>query len=209
MPQFPLVTFRAPLLACVVLVGCGNGNGVGDKFIEGGPDTPTWVETPDHRVRIPLVKGLAWEKTAPSKDSLLTMRAKEGPTVVVIREIDAPKPIALTTCAEAHRTRIATAAIVGGTKMTDPTVREELRHGTKIPRLDYAVPLDPKSPDVPPASLLTSWTYVVDAGGCIGVQVTTLVQAQPKKPTEPDPEDIQRFDRVFGAIAEGTTVGTK
>lgn len=194
-----------PFLCGVALIACGNGRG--DQFIDKGGNAPTWAETPDHRVRFPLVPGLTWERVAPSKDSLLKLRASLGPTfVVVIAVEDAPKPIEPGTCAEAHRARVAAAAIMGGVKMTEPAVSEEVRHGTKVPRLHYAVALEAKGSDTPPASAMSAWTYLADHERCVAIGVTTVVKANASKPSEPDPEDLQRLERVYGAIADDAKV---
>jgi hypothetical protein len=201
-------TFLAAIsTAFMLLLGCGNGSGRGDRFLEGATEAPSWAETPDHRVRLPLVHGLTWERTAPSKEVLLKMRAAEGPTFVVVAAVDyGPKPVALGNCAEAHRAKISTAAIVGGVKMTDPTVHQELRRGINVPRLDYAVPLEATNADAPRASALTAWTYLADLDRCVAIGVTTVVKGKASQPTEPEPEDLQRFERVFGAIADEATV---
>src|SRR6185436_253683 len=102
-PAIPLA-----LLSLAGCGACGNGNANHpDKFVAGGAEV-TWAETPDHRVRFPLVAGLSWETPTPTKDSLLKVRAKEKPTFVVVTAInDAPKPVTLETCAERHRLRLS------------------------------------------------------------------------------------------------------
>ena len=199
-----------PSLSCLLslgflallLVGCGNGNSRTDKFVAGGAEV-TWAETPDHHVRFPLVTGLTWETSPPTKDVLLKVRAQEGPTFVVVASIDdAPKPVALETCAERHRLRVSAAAVAGGVMMTPPEVSMEQRHGAKVPRLHYAVPLEAHA-GARVASTMTAWTYVIDGNGrCVGIGVTTVVRASEKDSAAPDSEDLQRLERVFSAVAD-------
>lgn len=195
------VVFAVALFA----LGCTGGAGNRDTFVK-GESSPTWATTLDGRIRVPLAAGLKWDKPTPTKDSLIKARGEPGPTFVVVAEIpDAPKPLSLATCADAHRARVHSALVTAGVLATAPMVTDETRHGQKVPRMHYALPLQAQG-DNRPASTLSSWTYVLDRDTCVGIGVTTVVHAKPDDPKQPDPEDMQRLDRVFDTVADGVVV---
>jgi hypothetical protein len=97
---------------------------------------------------------------------------------------------------------LSAAAVAGGVVMTPPEVSTEQRHGAKVPRLHYAVPLEAAA-GARAASAMTAWTYVIDGDKrCVGIGVTTVVRASEKDPAAPDAEDLQRLERVFSAVAD-------
>ena len=200
---------RAIELGCLVLVAacasCAGGkgaNGAPDRFVDAKTSDAGWARTSDERLRIPLPDGLTWERR-PDTGSLLDLRAKEGPTFIVVAEIaDAPTPIETASCAERHRTEVYAAASSKGIAMTLPQISFEVRRGEKMPRMSYAVPLEPAA-DARPASTLSLWTYVVDGARCVGVGVTTVVRGRVDKPDEPEQEDLDRLERVYDRVADG------
>ncbi len=202
-------TGRAGLAGMLVAVGlaCSPSNrGSRDTFVTGSSQSVTIVRTSDARIEVPLAAGLAWEPPVLDQGALLKVRAKEGPTYVVVAAIDgAPTPLALGTCAEAHRAKIATSLVASGVRSTPPLLDDEIRKGARVPRLHYAVPLEAKG-DAPPAATFSWWTYVLDRDRCVGIGVTTLVRAKQGEADAPDPEDLTRLDRVFSLVAEGTAI---
>lgn len=195
---------RAALL-CVALVGCPSPKGPADTFVAGSNE-PTFVTTSDGSLKIALAAGVKWEAPATSKDTLLKVRGEPGPTFVLAIDIAyAPKPIALASCAEAHRSLVEAAMAKGGVVSSRPMVSDEVHGGAHVPRMHYAVPLEANGASRP-AATMSSWTYFVvareGAPRCIGVGVTTVVKSKPDDLDHPDPEDLTRLDRVFGEIAE-------
>ncbi len=187
-----------PLL--LLLFGCSPPK---DTFVGGVGEIARWEETSDGHVRIPLVAGLAWDPPQAAPGTLLKVAAREGPTVVIVTDVpDAPSPRALGTCAGAHASRIAVAASKGGIAMTAPTVDDDVRKGKHVPRVHYAVALDAKDA-ARPASLMSSWTYVLVGDRCVALGVSAVVRSKVDDTGSPDPEDLHRLERVFSAIAEG------
>jgi hypothetical protein len=197
---------RAALFAGALLA-CTGAKGPADKFVEGAPEV-AFVPTSDGALKIPLAAGMKWEAPATTKDTLLKVRGEPGPTFVVATDIVyAPKPVALATCAEAHRALIEAALQKGGVLATRPVVSDEVHGGAHVPRMHYAVPLEANGASRP-AATMSSWTYFVLSQGaaarCIAVGVTTVVKSKPDDANQPDPEDLTRLDRVFNEIAERT-----
>jgi len=191
---------RRGLALLLLLGGCSPPK---DTFVGGVGEIARWEETSDGHVRIPLVAGLAWDPPQPAAGALLRVAAREGPTVVLVTVVpDAPTPRALGTCAAAHASRIAVAASKGGVAMTSPVVDDDIRKGKHVPRVHYAVPLDVKD-GARPASLMSSWTYVLVGDRCLALGVSAVVRAKIDDAGAPDPEDLHRLERVFSAIAEG------
>ncbi|MGZ3420928.1 MAG: hypothetical protein ACXVEF_29505 [Polyangiales bacterium] len=197
---------RAALPAIGVLLGlcaCPGAKGPADTFVAGTAEV-TFVPTSDNALKIPLAAGVKWEAPITTKDTLLKVRGEPGPTFVVATDISyAPKPVALATCADAHRGLVEAALSKGGVLSTRPVVSDEVRGGVRVPRMHYAVPLEANGTSRP-ASTLSSWTYFLVGTRCIAVGVTTVVKSKPDDPNHPDPEDLNRLDRVFGEIAERT-----
>lgn len=199
----------ATLGCCAALLGCPSREGV--TVITGThattKDVARWETSRDGHVHVPLANGLSWEpSTSPPPEDLIKVGAPQGPTFVVAVVIDgAPTPIARESCAAAHRDRIIVALASKGIAFTTPQLTGEMRNGERVPRLDYAVPLQ-ASEGVPPASLLSAWSYFVDRDRCIGVNATTMVHGKKDAPETPDPDDLQRLERVFDVVAEGTKI---
>ncbi len=200
----------AMLLVVGLLSGCSPAVGSGDRFVStpsGNGSIAEWLTSADAHVKLPLAAGLTWSQVPPSPDVLVKAKAVEGPTIVLVARIEgAPMPLAIETCADAHRARIYAAAKKQGIAMTPPEISLEMRKGVKVPRLHYAVPLDAENGALP-ASLLTSWGYLVVDGQCLGLNVTTVVHGKKANPEEPEPEDLVRLDRVFDLAMDGWTIG--
>lgn len=196
----------AILCTLAAALGCAPSPGSKDTFVAGTKQGPTVVKTSDARISVPLAAGLAWEEPKLDQGALLKVRADEGPTYVVVAAIDgAPTPLSIHTCAAAHRTKLAASLVASGVRSTPPIVDDELRKGVRVPRMHYAVPLEAKG-DAPPAATFSWWTYFLDRDRCVGVGVTTLVRARQGQADAPDPEDLNRLDRVFSLIAEATEI---
>lgn len=199
----PVVAWLALFVAAGLALGCPSTQG--DTFVAangGSGEVGKWATTSDGRVRVPLAAGLAWE-TRPSAASLLEAGAPQGPTFLVVAVIpSAPTPLARVTCAEAHRKQLMVAFAQKGIAMTTPEISMEPHKGETVPRLHYAVPLE-ASGNAKPASTLSSWGYVIDGDRCVGVGVTTIVHAKDGSDATPDPEDMQRLERVFGLAIDG------
>jgi hypothetical protein len=192
-------------LLCVALVGCPSAKGPADTFVAGTSE-PTWAETSDGSMKIALAAGVKWETQAASKDTLLKVRGEPGPTFVMAIEIAyAPKPLALASCAEAHRGLVEAAMAKGGVVSSRPVVSDEVHAGAHVPRMHYAVPLEANGASRP-AATMSSWTYFLvtreGAARCVAVGVTTVVKSKPDDVDHPDPEDLTRLDRVFGELVE-------
>jgi hypothetical protein len=68
--------------------------------------------------------------------------------------------------------------------------------------LHYAVGLVANA-GAPPASSMSAWGYFVDGKRCLALGVTTIVKAKSGTTDKPDPEDLQRMERVFGVAMDG------
>ncbi len=196
-------------LACALTcaAGCtGARPTTNDRFV----DAPTgevaaWATSPDGRLRVPLRRGLAWNKEPTDDGSLLKARADEGPTYVVATTFEAPPPVTLRACAEAHGARMLAAAASRGVEMTTPRLIEEAHRAAMVPRVSYAVALEAAA-GARPASLMSSWTYALDGTRCYAIGVTTLVHAKADDARLPDPDDLQRLERVYAVVADGVAV---
>ena len=194
-----VVACFAASLGCA---SCGSSNG--DTFVEapnGAGEVAQWIATPDGRLQVPLVRGLAWEKA--NADALVAAHAPEGPTFLEVTSIDGLEPpFDRLRCATAHKQRIMIALVAKGIESTSPEIAMEQRHGEESPRLHYAVGLVANA-GAPPASSMSAWGYFVDGNRCLAVGVTTIVKAKSGTTDQPDPEDLQRFERVFGVAMDG------
>lgn len=199
------------LLLPLLFVACTGAKPKGnDTFVTGGAEVASWAPTADGRLKVPLANGIGWGTPATAKNAsestLLKVRGEAGPMFVVVARIDdAPKPLALGTCAAAHADRIAKAVSSANVFTSPPTVSEELRKGTRVPRVHYVVPLTAAA-GVRGAATITWWTYFLDQDRCLGVGVTAVVHEKADDPKTPDPEDMQRLERVFSLVLEGTVV---
>jgi hypothetical protein len=147
------------------------------------------------------VRGLAWQET--KADALVAARAPEGPTFVEIASVDGVEPpFDRLRCATTHRQRITLALAAKGIESTAPEIAIEQRHGEESPRLHYAIALVANA-GAPPASSMSAWGYFVDGNRCFAVGVTTIVRAKSGTTDQPDPEDLQRLERVFGVAMDG------
>jgi hypothetical protein len=202
--------FLSLLLLLVTCGACTGSKGHTDTYVAGGSDVAAWAVTADGRVKVPLANGVAWAQPTVAKDAsestLLKVRGNVGPTFVVVARIDdAPKPLTLATCAVAHAERIAKAVSSANVFTSPPTVSEERRRGETVPRVHYVVPLEAAA-GVRGAATITWWTYFLDQNRCIGVGVTAVVREKVDDASNPDPEDMQRLERVFALVLEGTQV---
>lgn len=190
----------------VFVAACGSPKG--DTFVDapnGGGEIAQWMATPDGRLKVPLVRGLAWQSTT-AGDALVAVRAPEGPTFVEVTSIDGIEPpFDRLRCATTHRQRIMIALAAKGIESTTPDVAIERRHGEDSPRLHYAVALV-ASNGAPPASSLSAWGYFVDGERCLGLGVTTIVRAKSGTTDQPDADDLQRLERVFGVAMDGAAL---
>jgi hypothetical protein len=84
-------------------------------------------------------------------------------------------------------------------------ISDETRHGEKVPRLHYVVPLQAAS-GTKGAATISWWTYFVDSDRCVAVGVTSLVKEKDGDPNSPDPEDMHRMERVFSLVLDATSV---
>ncbi len=192
-------------LALLALVACSPKN-KGDTFVVGGAEIARWEETVDGKVRVPLVSGLAWDAATSPPGTLLRVTAREGPTVVLVTEVQGtPSPPALMSCATTHAQRVVLAASKASMVMTSPVIDEEQHRGMVVPHVHYAVGLEAKGDGVP-ASLMSSWTYVLADGRCVALGVTAVVRAKKGDEGAPDPEDLHRLHRVYSVLADGTRV---
>lgn len=195
---------------CAIALACAGSKNGKDTFVAGGSDIAAWAVTPDGRVKVPLATGVSWGQPTPAKEpkdsTLLKVRGEAGPTFVIIARVDdAPKPIALGTCAKAHAERIAQAVAAAGVYTSPPTISDELRRGERVPRLHYVVPLA-AAPGVRGAATISWWTYFVDRERCIAVGVTAVVHEKADDPKSPDPDDLHRLERVFAMVSDGTVI---
>jgi hypothetical protein len=160
-------------------------------------------------VKVPLAAGISWGTPVTGAEStMLKVRGEPGPIFIVIARIDdAPKPLALPTCAKAHGDRIASAMSAANVFTSPPTVSDENRKGEKVPRLHYVVPLQ-ASPGTRGAATMSWWTYFLDGERCVSVGVTSVVREKEGDPNSPDPEDMLRLERVFAQVSESTTTST-
>jgi len=193
-----------------LLVGCTGSKGNGDTFIAGGSGIAAWATTADGRFKVPLAEGIGWGAPVFGKDAtdstLLKVRGDTGPTFIVVARIDdAPKPLALETCAVAHAHRIAKAVSSANVFASPPTVSDERRKGERVPRVHYIVPLA-SNPGVRGAATMSWWTYFLDHERCVAVGVTALVREKEGDPKTPDPDDMHRLERVFSLVLDGTVV---
>lgn len=188
-------------------IGCASGNGKSDTFVAGGSEISGYAVTADGHVKLALPAGLAWGAPATGKDTtLLKVRSDSGPTFLIVALVDdAPKPLALNSCAKAHGDRIAQAISAAHVFTSPPMISEDSRKGEKVPRLHYVVPLQ-AAPGVRGAATLSWWTYYVAGPRCIAVGVTSVVHEKADDPNTPDPEDMHRMERVFNLVSEATTV---
>jgi hypothetical protein len=197
---------RSVFAIAVVLLGCPSRATPPDTFVAGREGEPTWLATADGRLRVPLPSGLRWDAPTFTKDGGAKARADDGPTFVVVAPLDdVDPPASPRRCAESHREKLAIALAASGVEATVPRLIEETRRGEKVPRLQYAVPLEEKGA-ARPASTLSYWAYVVTGGRCLGISVTTVVHEAQGAPDQPDPEDLQRLERVFSSVAEGAKI---
>jgi hypothetical protein len=206
----PAVSFGVAIALVVAGgAGCAGAPSRGtDRFV----DAPTgevaaWAASPDGRLRVPLRRGLAWTKEASNDGSLVRERADEGPTYVVASSFPAAAPATLRACAEAHGARVLAAASSRGIEMTTPRLIEEAHRGATVPRVSYAVALEAAG-GARPASLMSSWTYVLDGASCYAVGVTTVVRAKADDAKLPDPGDLERLERVYAVLADGVVVAS-
>ena len=197
-------------LVVALLVGCTGGKGKGDTFVAGGGEIASWAVTADGRVKVPLAAGVSWGPPATSGEStLLRVRGEPGPMFVVVARVDdAPKPLALQTCAKAHGDRIAAAMSAANVFTSPPMLSDELRKGEKVPRLHYVVPLQ-SAPGTRGAATISWWTYFLDNDRCVAVGVTSLVREKEGDASAPDPEDMSRMERVFALVMDATTTTAK
>jgi hypothetical protein len=195
--------------AASVGVGCAGARpSTTDRFVDAPTgEVATWVTSPDGKLRVPLRRGLAWTKEATNDGSLLKERADDGPTYVVASSFPAAAPATLRACAEAHGARVLAAATSRGIEMTTPRLIEEAHRGATIPRVSYAVALEAAG-GARPASLMSSWTYVLGGGQCYAVGVTTVVRAKAGDAKLPDPDDLERLERVYAVLADGVVVAS-
>ncbi|GAC1362171.1 MAG: hypothetical protein NVSMB47_14330 [Polyangiales bacterium] len=188
-------------LVALVVAGCSPTHG--DRFVETGGATSEvlrFATTTDGRWKVPLVRGLSWEET-PS-GSLLSVRAAEGPTYLVVAHVDGvPPPVDRQRCAQTHRQQLVVAFAVKGIATTEPEITVDQRRGEPSPRLHYAVPLQTLTGAA--ASTFSWWGYVLDGDRCLGVSVTTIVHGKKGDPEQPDLEDLVRLDRVYGVAMDG------
>lgn len=193
-------------IAFAGFVACSPANG--DKFVEapnGANEIAQWVATPDGRLKVPLVRGLAWQSNG-GASSLVSMRAPEGPTFLEVTSVDdVEQPFDRLGCASAHRRMIMIALAAKGIESTPPEIAIERRNGEVSPRLHYAVALV-ASAGAPPASSLSAWGYFIDGKRCIALGVTTVVRAKSGTTDQPEPEDLQRLERVFGVAMDGAVL---
>lgn len=196
------------LVTCFAVLACTSSKGKGDTFVGGGTsEIASYAVTADGRVKVPLAAGLAWGAPTFGKDTtLLRVRSEAGPTFIVAALVDdAPKPLALGTCAKSHGDRIARAMSAANVFVSPPMLSDETRKGEKVPRLHYVVPLQ-AAPGVPGAATISWWTYFLDGARCIAIGVTSVVHEKSDDPTTPDPEDMHRLERVFSLVLDGTTI---
>jgi hypothetical protein len=197
------------LALSIALVACAGKQNGDDVFVAGGSAIAAWAASADGRVRVPLAQGLGWQ--APTVGSgadstLFKVRGDVGPTFVVAARIDdAPRPLALHTCAAAHAERIAKAVSSANVFTSPPTISDERRRGERVPRVHYVAPLDAAS-GARAAAAITWWTYFLDRDRCVGVGVTGVVREHPTDPRAPDPEDMHRLERVFSLVLDGTVI---
>jgi hypothetical protein len=148
------------VLACVLVLGCTGSKGKEDTFVGGpGSEIASYAVSADGRLKVPLAAGLSWGAPAVGKDTtLLRVRAEAGPTFIIAAVVDdAPKPLALPTCAKAHGDRIAAAMSAANVFTSPPMLSDETRKGEKVPRLHYVVPLQ-AAPGVRGAATISWWT---------------------------------------------------
>lgn len=195
------------MLACALLLACTGGKGKGDTFVNGGSEISGYAVSEDGRVKIPLAAGLSWGTPTLGKETtLIRVRAEAGPTFVIAAVVDdAPKPLALATCAKAHGDRIAKAMSEAKVFTSPPMLSEEKRKGENVPRLHYVVPLQ-AAPGVRGAATISWWTYFLDGARCVAIGVTAVVHEKQDDPNNPDPEDMHRLERVFTLVMDGTSI---
>ncbi len=195
-----------PLLA--LLAGCGGVGASGDRFVDApSGEVASFATSPDGRLRVPLRRGLTWAKEPSVDGSLLRVRADEGPTYVVAAVVEASGQTSLRACAELHRARMLAAASAKGIDMTPPRLVEEAHRGVTVPRVSYAVALEAAA-GVRPASLMSSWTYLLDAPRCLAIGVSTVVRAKADDPAAPDPDDLSRLEAVYEVLADGVSIAS-
>lgn len=201
---------RAALLAIALLPACTGSKGKGDTFVAGGSEIAGWAVTADGRVKVPLAAGIVWGTPATGAEStMLKVRGEQGPIFVVVARVDeAPKPIALPTCAKAHGDKIAAAMSSANVFTSPPMLSDDVRKGEKVPRLHYVVPLQ-AAEGVPGAATMSWWTYFIDGDRCVAVGVTSVVHEKKGDPNNPDPEDLNRMERVFSLVSDSTAIAPK
>ena len=197
------------LALAVALLDCTCNKGNGDTFVKGGGEVAGWAVTSDGRVKVPLAAGISWGTPVTSGEStMLKVRGEAGPTFIVVARVDeAPKPLALPSCAKAHGDKIASAMSAANVFTSPPMISDEPRHGEKVPRLHYVVPLQ-ASGGAKTAATMSWWTYFIDGDRCLAVGVTSLVKEKDGDPNSPDPEDMNRMERVFSLVLEATSVSS-
>jgi hypothetical protein len=191
----------------VALLACTGNKGNGDTFVKGGSEIAGWAVTSDGRVKVPLAAGVGWGTPVTSGEStMLKVRGEAGPTFIVVARVDeAPKPLGLQTCAKAHGDKIASAMSAAKVFTSPPMISDEPRHGEKVPRLHYVVPLQAAG-GAKGAATISWWTYFLDNDRCIAVGVTSLVKEKDGDSNSPDPEDMHRLERVFSLVMDATSV---
>lgn len=199
---------RALILALILaLIACTSSKGKGDTFVAGGSEIAGYAVSADGRVKVPLAAGVSWGTPATGKETtLIKVRGDAGPTFIIAAVVDdAPKPLALASCAKAHGERIAKAMSDANVFVSPPMISDEKRKGETVPRLHYVVPLQ-TAPGVRGAATISWWTYFLGASRCVAVGVTAVVHEKADDPNTPDPEDMQRLERVFALVVDGTSL---
>lgn len=192
------------LLSIVILCSC-RSNGAqspSDIFLD-TPQKTHWVQTKDNTIKIPLSPYYAWEHQSTNgtddvSNVLLSMHAHQGPTYLRVLEIKSAQASfqSVKECVVAHQEQLVHSLNQSKILATTPSIREETYEKKKVWRLHYSVPLHAKH-EKKDNLLTASWFHLLLHNRCIGVGLTSVLQASTTDSLKPDVEQVRRFEQTF------------
>jgi hypothetical protein len=149
---------------------------------------------------VALAPDLTWQTPIATPEKIVTLGSPGDVSLSIVPILEHASSLEF--CVRSHVDLIAQQSKAHNWVTSEPKMAREKINDHPIFRVSFAVETAQDG-----KTFAVSWTYAMIGDKCLGVNVTSVVRADPKTPDQPNLEDISRQQHVVQVVIDGLVQG--